>query len=340
MSDGSDGMLNEVLPAIAERRTSRRRLLSRAAAAAGIAVGSGLTGSARRGSAQAATLSQKYGPKGGKIKVKDTDILNFALNLEYLEAEFYQRAANNLVLGTEDISGFVGTQGFVTGGSQVPFTDAVVQQFAQEIAADELAHVRFLRRTLGEKFAVTRPSIDFTAGFTAVGTSANLPADVLDSTGVFNPFSGDVPFLLGAFLFEDVGVTAYQGAAAYIVDSTYLQKAAGILAVEGYHAAAVRTTLYRAGIAQTANSVFLDAANKIAAARLTLSQSADSISPTDEGVSYAGPVPNIVPANANGMTYPRSFAAVLNIVYLNGFDVIAQSGAGGFFPNGFNGRIR
>ncbi len=45
---------------------------------------------------------------------------------------------------------------------------------------------------------------------------------------------------------------------------------------------------------------------------------------------------NITPVDANAIAFARSFAAVLNIVYLNATSTPSK---GGFFPNGLNGRI-
>ena len=84
----------------------------------------------------------------------------------------------------------------------------------------------------------------------------------------FDPFANEVNFLIGAFVFEDVGVTAYHGAAPSITTITskdYLAAAAGNFAVEAYHAGIIRTLLFELG------PYTQDAANKISNLRNSLS---------------------------------------------------------------------
>ncbi|MBE1578586.1 ferritin-like domain-containing protein [Amycolatopsis roodepoortensis] len=295
----------------AENRTDRRRFL-KAAGAAGL----GVVGATYLG-VQATSSASATGEAAAAAEApSDAAVLNFALNLEYLEAEFYSFAVHGRGL-PDDLTGGVGAQGGVVGGKKVMFHDKTLHQFAKEIAGDEVAHVKFLRGALGEA-AVSRPEIDLKNSFTAAARAAGLISEYQQ----FDPFANEKNFLLAAFLFEDVGVTAYKGAAPLITNKTFLDAAAGILAAEAYHAATIRTSLFDRGLG--------DAAAKISNARDTLDGPGDD----DQGI-LLGNQANIVPADANGICFGRGADRVLNVVYLNPGPVKE----GGFFPKGVNGDI-
>jgi hypothetical protein len=254
--------------------------------------------------------------------VSDPDILNFALNLEFLEAQFYTLATTGQTLSQAGIStasggGTAGGTVSVKANPMVPFTTPLLKQFAAELAMDEQNHVKFLQSALGSA-AVAQPNIDLMASFNTLAQAAGLGS-------TFDPFASETNFLLGAFIFEDVGVTAYQGAAPLISSKTYLDKAIGIHNVEAYHAASIRTRIFQAGATAQA------ASQAIAAARAKL----DGTGNDDIGVGVtSGGAATIVDNNANGMTYARTTTQVLSIVY-------GGSTSGGvFYPNGMNGTIK
>lgn len=333
----NDVQLIEALDARADRRSERRDFFTKALSAAAIAGATGFfyTDVA---SAQAAPT--------------DPDILNFALNLEYLEAQFYLYAAKGTGLPSNQQTG-QGVQGGLaapagsTPARKVVFTDPVVSAYAQEIAADEAAHVAFLRNALGATTAVAQPQLNIAGGpgsaFAAAATAAGLP-----NGANFDPYLDDNSFLLGAFIFEDVGVTAYKGASPLLTSKVFLEAAAGLLAVEAYHAGLVRTVLYGKGVATPS---LLTGADAISDARDSLDGTTVAQVPedaiigksaeNDQGISPRvagtfGMGSNIAPLNANGLAFSRTTGQVLNIVYLNKAAVTL----GGFFPAGVNGAIK
>ncbi len=332
----------EALDNRVRRRDERREFFKAAFGMGALAVGG----------AAALSFSTKAGAQSSTLT--DADILNFALNLEYLEAQFYAYAANGTGLSSDLLTG-TGQQGAViTGNSpnqarQVQFSDPVIQAYAKEIAADEVAHVRFLRTALGSS-AVSQPAInisgDASGPFTAAASAAGV--DLSASGGIFDPYANENNFLLGAFIFEDVGVTAYKGASPLIQNKTFLQAAAGILAVEAYHAAMVRTTLYARGVNVPALRTiagqisdardFLDGRYGASNGTINTSLSGD----LDQGLgpdTISGQlVSNIVPLDSNGIAYSRTAGQVLDIVYLNLNTAAATMG--GFFPAGVNGNLR
>ncbi|HEY3704321.1 MAG TPA: ferritin-like domain-containing protein [Terracidiphilus sp.] len=253
--------------------------------------------------------------------VTDADILNFALNLEYLEAQFYTLATtgktiDQVGIGTASGGGTAGGKVTVKANAAVSFTTPALKDFANELATEEQNHVKFLRTALGTS-AVAMPNIDLMNSFNALAGAAGLGSS-------FDPFASEANFLLGAFIFEDVGVTAYLGAAGLISNKTYLDKAAGILAVEAYHAGSIRLRVFQAGTAAQG------AASKIAAARALL----DGTGNDDIGVGVQSGAATIVDADSNAMAFARTTTQVLKVVYGGG------SASGAFYPNGLNGTVK
>ncbi|MBB5851019.1 hypothetical protein HDA45_001106 [Amycolatopsis umgeniensis] len=311
----------------AENEPDRRRFL-RAAGVTGLGVvGAGALGGLAGPAASAVTRPAVA--EAAAEGVSDGAVLNFALNLEYLEAEFYLHAVTGKGLADSQTTG-TGTRGGVTGGRAVKFKTKAAKQYAQEIAGDEKAHVEFLRTALGAA-AVSRPAIDLQASFTAAAQAAGL----VKKGQSFDAFACEENFLLAAYLFEDVGVTAYKGAAPLISNKTYLEAAAGILAVEAYHAANIRTALYQ----HTGGLLGLGLLGRdLREASVKLSDARDSLDGTadlDQGVVDKNGRANIVPTDGNGIAYSRSPGQVLNIVYLTP----KAATSGGFFPKGVNGDV-
>jgi hypothetical protein len=292
---------------IAEKRSTRRSaLLMGGAALAGYALTRGRSAFAQS-------------------TVTDSDILNFALNLEFLEAQYYTLATTGKTIDVAagiSIKGGDGSAGgtvTVKSNPAVPFTTQFLKDFATEVAMDEQNHVKFLQQALAAS-AVAQPNIDLMNSFNALAQAAGLGS-------AFDPFASETNFLLGAFIFEDVGVTAYQGAAGLISSKTYLDKAVGIHNVEAYHAASIRTRIFQAGAA----------AQQISQAIATTRAKLDGTNNDDMGVGVSSSgAATIVDNDSNAMTYGRTTTQVLSIVYGGG-----TAGKGGaFFPNALNGTIK
>ncbi|MGA2249186.1 ferritin-like domain-containing protein [Terracidiphilus sp.] len=290
----------------------------------------------------------------------DSDILNFALNLEYLEANFYYLAtfgttidkpnAASTAAGAPQItlSGTVGTAGTVSGGSQVPFSTIQVASYATETAVEEGKHVQLLLTALGTS-AVAQPAINLGTSFPALATAAKIPG----GSG-FSPYASDAAFLVGAYVFEDVGVTAYHGAASLLTTPANLVTAAGILAVEAYHAGLVRTTI---NYLDPTGATIGGYTNLISALRATLSQagllgaqpSAYDSNPDDFGLATfsvmlggagSATATRITDADAtNVIAFARNTTQILNIVTGGGAvsgKAAVSPAMGVFFPAGMN----
>jgi hypothetical protein len=122
-----------------------------------------------------------FGRSATGSKKRDVEILNYALTLEYLEAEFYALAVKHA-----DAAGF----------------GPKTRRFAQVVASHEATHVQALKGVLGSK-AVAKPTFDF-KGTTRSRSKFLLTAKVLEDTGVA-AYAGQGPRILQSAVLAPAG---------------------------------------------------------------------------------------------------------------------------------------
>lgn len=243
----------------------------------------------------AATIGLKKADAAVNVEL---EILNFALNLEYLESEFYTYAQYGTGIETQGIgvSGVAAGSnsmngGTTTGGAKVTFSNTLYfsPQLAAEIGADERAHVALLRGALGSS-AIAKPDININP----------LGLNLASQNG----------FLTLARVFEDIGVSAYAGAAGSLVTPAYITTAARILAAEAEHVASIRV--------------------QIAGLHIPTAPPLDGV---DLLPPPTGPQTQYLSLNiANGLCSIRTPGQVLYLAFAN----MVNATQGGFFPHGVN----
>ena len=294
----ADQLLNRIQ---VRKALNRRSFLASLGAAGAAMAGAGMIAGCGSSGPSMKTVSAS-GPS-------ENDVLNFALNLEYLEATFY----SYVVTGGDIPSSMTGGGPAPTGapGAAPSFQNQQIADVFAEIYFDEISHVNDLRSVLGAA-AVARPQLNLAA---------------LGTVGTAN-------YITFARLFEDVGVTAYAGASTDLT-GTNLQYAAQILAVEAFHSGAIR-------LIDIQQSVPYLPAAAIPSDGLDVppydpgSVNMAETGPAAKGGFFATAGAKGVAGTPPGFAYTRTTSQVLAIVYAN---TASGTAKGGFYPNGMNGNI-
>jgi hypothetical protein len=198
----SDGVQSIIDPAVHEALHSRRSAIAKGATTSGLVLAGLRMGTVP--AALAAISTSAFG-QGARLPTAVIGVLNFALRLEYLEAEFYNKG--------------IAASGLIPAADRTIFTT---------IQAHENVHVTYLRDLLGTS-ARPKPTFDYSAGN---GSGTGPFADV---------FTNYATFLAVAQAFEDTGVRAYKGQAGALKPyKDVLQAALSVHSVEARHAAEVR----------------------------------------------------------------------------------------------------
>lgn len=293
---------------------NRRRFVSAVAAAGAIAAAGGVF-PAFRAEAQTATAPSVV------------DVLNFALNFEFLEAEFYSYGANGMSLAaavaasaaasTPTISNPpVITASNVTNPPSVSLPSTNNEQaIAMALFQDEAHHVATLQQAITQLGGtpITEPNIDFSAG------------------GKIGPISTNTAFFAAAREFTALVNSAYDGAAADLVsNATVLTTAAQILGIAAQHLGAINYLCITLGITTPSPDMQIDAQDVPPNSTLADGTSAIfTITPSSSSTPALGiaRTPQQVLGVAYGISTPTTTTPA------------PGTNKGGFFPNGVNGAI-
>ncbi|KAA8534400.1 hypothetical protein F0562_031917 [Nyssa sinensis] len=266
------------------------------------------------------------------VPKSDVDLLEFPLNLEYLEAEFFlhaslghglDRFAPNLTMGGPPPVG-------ATKAKLDPLTRDIIIQFALQ----EVGHLRAIKNTVT---GFPRPLLNL---------SAAAFAKVMDNAferplePPFNPYANGLNFLIASYVVPYVGLTGYVGANPKLQSATSRRLVAGLLAVESGQDAIIRGLLYERAM------------EKVEPYGINVAEFTDRISELRNALGHSGwkdeglivPVfrgaegkirGNVLAGNKNSLGYGRTPKEILRIIYGGG----DERNPGGFFPKGADGRI-
>ncbi|KAF9622835.1 hypothetical protein IFM89_034070 [Coptis chinensis] len=264
----------------------------------------------------------------------DVDLLQFALNMEYLEAEFFLFGA--LGYGLDIVAPDLVDSGYPPVGGEKANLQWFVRDLVVQLAYQQIGHLRAIRRLVG---AFPRPLMDLSATHfarlmdTAMGIEMQPP---------FNPYLNDINFLLASYLFPYLSLTSYVGTNSLFNGIAIKRLLAGLVAVEAGQDAMIRTFLYERALQPLHPYTY-----NVAEITERLSAFRDQLgglkSNKDEGVIVASrersngmsTLGNVINADKNSISFARAPWEILRILYGTG----SASKPGGFFPIGANGTI-
>ncbi|KDP28130.1 hypothetical protein JCGZ_13901 [Jatropha curcas] len=266
------------------------------------------------------------------IEANDKDLVQFAMNLEFLEAEFFLFAA--LGKGLDAIEPDFAKGGPPPIGAQKANLDPVTCSIIEEFGYEEVGHLRAIIKTVG---GIPRPLYDLSPE-----TFAKVFDEALDCKldPPFNPYLSSVNYLLASYVIPYVGLVAYVGTIPNLEDYTNKRLVAGLLGVEAGQDAVIRGLLYEKAyekvepyditVAEFTNGIsFLR--NKLAMCGI---KDEGLIVPPELGAEKRTES-NVLSADENSLSYDRTPPEILRIVYGTG----SEYKPGGFMPDGANGRI-
>ncbi|XP_059462533.1 desiccation-related protein PCC13-62-like [Corylus avellana] len=266
------------------------------------------------------------------VPESDVNLLEFPLNLEFLEAEFF--LYGSFGYGLDKFAPNLSRGGPPPIGARRAKLDTFTRDVIKQFALQEVGHLRAIQRAVK---GFPRPLLDL---------SAASFAKVVDSAfgrplkPPFDPYATSLNFLLASYLIPYVGLTGYVGANPKLQGDSSKRLVAGLLGVEAGQDAVIRALLYeRAAVkVQPYGITVAEFTNRLSELRNKLGRAGFK----DEGLvvppvkgAEGRIVGNVLAGDRDSISYGRTPEEILRIVYGGGDEHVP----GGFYPKGANGRI-
>ncbi|KAF5455222.1 hypothetical protein F2P56_024822 [Juglans regia] len=272
-------------------------------------------------------------PNCRPIIASDTDRIQFALNLEFLEAEFFLNGA--IGSGLDSIAPSLARGGPPPIGARKANLDPLVARIIEEFGYQEVGHLRaIITSRIG---GIPRPQLNL-----SVQNFAKVFDDAVGFKLIppFDPYADTIRYLLASYVIPYVGLVGYVGTIPSLVRETSRSLVASLLGVEAGQDAVIRTLLYERAnqTVRPYNLTVAEFTNRISGLRNRLA----ACGIKDEGILVPLSLgaenrtnSNILSADPNSLSYARTPPEILRIVYGSG----SERKPGGFFPNGGGGDI-
>ncbi|RYR12600.1 hypothetical protein Ahy_B04g070067 isoform A [Arachis hypogaea] len=254
------------------------------------------------------------------IPKSDADLIEVALNLEYLEAEFFLYGAEGY--GLDVVNPNLTEGGPSPIGGKIADLSPLIKDIIFQFGLQEVGHLRAIKSTVR---GFSRPLLNISSAIfgqiinNAFGKRLEPP---------FDPYANDINYLIASYVIPYVGLNGYVGANPLLQSATAKALVAGLLGVESGQDAIIRGLLYerRDEIVIPYKVSVTEFTNRISNLRNKLGR---------EGIKDEEVTGNILSANDYSLSYPRTPKEILRIVYGTGDEHVP----GGFYPLGANGTI-
>ncbi|KAL1334978.1 hypothetical protein HN51_063923 [Arachis hypogaea] len=276
--------------------------------------------------------SYSFNPIVSLSPKSDVDLLEFPLNLEYLEAEFFLYGASGC--GLDAVDPELAQGGPPPIGGKKANLDAFTRDVILQFAYQEVGHLRAIKRTIK---GFPRPLLNI---------SKEAFAEIMDNAfgeslhPPFDPYANVINYLLASYVIPYVGLTGYVGTNPQLQNPTSKKLVAGLLGVESGQDAVIRAMLYDCRNEQVhPYGVSVETfTNRISILRDKLGNNGMK----DVGLGMRmleGPegraLGSVLAGDKDSLAYGRTPQEILRIVYGGGDECVP----GGFFPRGAHGRI-